>query len=169
MKVRMFFLTAGAVLSVILSSCMTAPRAPTEGIDSSPETADAAAPARISATDITGHWEGDWGSLYMKAQGTDVVGVYTYNDGRIIGTLDGDVFRGWWSEAPGRTPPDEAGVVEFRFIRQQGNILALDGRWKYGDDPEEEWSEDWDLQWTGPGIPADIEELFTLSEDFVEG
>jgi len=140
---------------LLLSSCTSAPKVPL-GVK-----ADA-----IIKDDIVGRWEGDWGTMYLKAVGNGVRGIYTYEDGRVIGTFANGKFKGWWSESPDREPPDSAGVVEFTFLRSEGGGISLDGRWKYGDDPAEEWNEDWDLDWSGGDIPADIDADFVKDEDF---
>jgi len=104
---------------LILVSCVTAGKPATTGAGT--------AQRAIVKEDIVGHWEGDWGTMYLKNMGGKVRGVYTYDDGRVIGTFADGVFTGWWSEAPSRTPPSDAGAVEFTFIRREGS-LALDGR-----------------------------------------
>ena len=151
MKKGMLSVLGITALALVLGSCVTAPK------------------AGIGKEDIIGHWEGDWGSMYLKVVGDKVRGVYTHDDGRVIGTFANGVFKGWWSEAPSREAPSDAGAVEFRFLREEGKALALDGRWKYGNDPAEEWSEDWDLEWSDKAIPQDVEALFSIDEDFPEG
>jgi len=139
------------ILALLLGSCATTPK------------------AAIVKEGIVGHWEGDCGSMYLKVVGGKIRGVYTHDEGRVIGTFANSAFKGWWSEAPSREAPSDAGAVEFRFVHEEGKALALDGRWKYGNDPAEEWSEDWDLQWTDKDIPADVDALFSNDEDFPEG
>jgi len=57
------------ILALLLGSCATTPK------------------AAIVKEGIVGHWEGDWGSMYLKVVGDKVRGVYTHDEGRVIGNL----------------------------------------------------------------------------------
>jgi hypothetical protein len=155
---RSAFLVSPVVVILVLGSCASAP---------APQAASSASKGTIEKTDIVGHWTGDWGDMYLKVVGSKVRGVYTHDDGRVIGIFANGEFKGWWSELPSREPPEDAGAAEFKFDRT-GDALALDGRWKYGSDPSEDWGEDWDLTWVGAGIPPEIDALFSIDSDFPE-
>jgi hypothetical protein len=115
-------------------------------------------------TELEGHWFGDYGHLYMRIEGRQVRVVYDWNDGRIIGRIDGDVIRGWWTQAPSRKA--SAGVAEFRIVRRSGKLL-LDGRWGHGN--EEPTLENWDLEKIDDVIPPEIERKFADASSFIRG
>jgi hypothetical protein len=96
-----------------------------------PQSPAASTPA---AGDLAGHWRGAevFGpNAYIQIDGTTIRMVYDHDDGRIVATLVGTRATGWWSEAPTRTAPDDAGDVEFTVDRAAGAI-AIHGRWRYG-------------------------------------
>ena len=153
-------ISMSVAVALLLGSCAAAPTPKTQVAQ--PEIAP-----QIVKEDIVGHWEGDWGSMYLKVVGGNLRGVYTHDDGRVTGTFANGVFKGWWSEVPSREAPDDAGAVEFTLSRRDG-ALSLDGRWKYGNDAAEEWYDDWDLGWDSDSIPAEIDPLFAIDADFAE-
>src|SRR4051812_43009892 len=65
------------------------------------------------ATALPGYWVGDWGEILFRidADGT-VVGAYNYDEGIVIGHLEGAVMTGWWCEVPSREPDIDAGSVQ---------------------------------------------------------
>jgi hypothetical protein len=91
-------------------------------------------------TDWAGAWETEWGTMTLTQNGSAVTGTYTHDDGRIAGTVSGDTFTGTWNEAPTRSPPADAGDVEFT-IAPDGRSFA--GRWRYGS------SGAWNTNWGG--------------------
>ena len=87
----------------------------------------------------TGKWESaEWGTMDLTQTGNSVTGIYSWDEGRIDGTVDGNVLRGIWSEAPSYTPPDDAGDFEFT-LSSDGNSFT--GNWRYGSSGE--WEGDW--------------------------
>lgn len=113
--------------------------------DAEPSTTDVrseAIPVELDVSEIVGYWSGDFGDMVLVADGDEVRGAYTHDEGTVLGTFDGTTFRGWWCEVPSRLPDDDAGYVEFVFLRLDGELL-LDGWWTYGSDGDVD--EDWDL------------------------
>lgn len=101
----------------------------------------------LSLSDVLGYYEatflsgGDWGAMILRQYGSEVVGVYQYNKGTVVGEItDEGVFVGWWSQLPTRAGFD-AGEVEFRWSRSSSGI-AFDGRWRWGTSGS--WYENWD-------------------------
>jgi hypothetical protein len=107
---------------------------------------------------FAGHWTStEWGEHYIVVEGTTMKIIYTHDDGRVVGTLSGSAFTGWWTETPSREGPRDAGEVEFT-IRRDGDTRTVDGIWKYGDTGTVR--ENWDLTWVGDEIPADVTTKF---------
>ncbi|MBR0599867.1 S-layer homology domain-containing protein [Sinanaerobacter chloroacetimidivorans] len=76
-----------------------------------------------------GEWETNWGNMTITQTGSKVTGTYTYDEGRINGTVSGNVLTGTWSEAPSYAPPGDAGEVEF-VMSEDGKSFT--GKWRYG-------------------------------------
>ncbi len=70
--------------------------------------------------------------MALHVEGDQVLGAYTYQEGRITGTFSDGTFVGRWTEIPTRAGPSDAGPVEFTFVKTAGG-LTLDGRWGYDD------------------------------------
>ena len=119
----------------------------------------------IRVGELEGLWTGDWGTMALRVEGEQVLGAYTHDDGRIVGTFDDGVFIGRWSEVPSRAEPNDAGDVEFRFTKTSAG-LTLDGRWRYGS--EGEFREDWDLVLSDEEIPEELVAAFEDESTFVE-
>jgi len=85
-----------------------------------------------------GLWHTNWGKMTLIQTGTKVSGTYTYDSGRIEGTISGNVLKGTWSESPSYSPPDDAGEVEF-VMSEDG--MTFTGKWRYGS--EGDWGK-WD-------------------------
>jgi hypothetical protein len=98
--------------------------------------------AGLSVAEVVGFYSGDWGDMVLKEVNGEIWGAYTHDDGTIVGTFTNGVLVGWWSEIESRLPSRDAGEVEFRFVRRDGEVF-IDGRWKYGVD--DTWREDWDI------------------------
>ena len=89
----------------------------------------------------TGVWESSqWGTMELLQNGNTVTGTYSWDEGKIEGTVSGTTLRGTWSESPSYAPPDDAGDFEFT-LSADGNSFS--GQWRYGSDGE------WDGDWTG--------------------
>ncbi|NPV06940.1 MAG: hypothetical protein HPY83_03120 [Anaerolineae bacterium] len=77
----------------------------------------------------SGTWDTTYGTMVLAQAGDHVTGTYTYNGGRIDGTVTGTLLSGTWSEAPDYLPPDSAGDIEFTMAADCG---SFSGRWRYG-------------------------------------
>jgi hypothetical protein len=122
---------------------------------------------REEATDpgFAGHWtSAQWGEHYILIENSTMKVIYTHDDGRVIGTLNGTTFTGWWTESPSRRPSADAGDVTFT-LTGTGDERAIDGTWRYGRDGN--LRENWDLVWVDAQIPPDIEAKFHDSAMFI--
>ena len=90
---------------------------------------------------LSGKWKTSSGILTFTQAGNDVTGSYTHDNGKIEGTLEGNILRGRWSESPSYKPPKDAGDLEFIFSEDGRNFT---GKWRYGFDKQT-----WDGNWTG--------------------
>ncbi|MBI1947532.1 MAG: hypothetical protein HYS27_17710 [Deltaproteobacteria bacterium] len=108
----------------------------------------------VAVEDIAGYWSGDWGDMILQRDGDDVVGAYSHDEGILAGTFANEAFTGWWCEVPSRQANDDAGDVEFTFA-YNGDVLELDGRWRYG--AEGDLREDWDVTRQGGAGPAELQ------------
>lgn len=81
---------------------------------------------------IGGEYETEWGSLSLVQNGNSVTGKYSYDEGRLEGTLTGMTLSGKWFETPSFEPPDDAGLFEFVF---SDDLKSFTGMWKYGFEP----------------------------------
>ena len=107
---------------------------------------------------FAGHWtSSQWGEHYIQVDGSTMKVVYTHDDGRVVGRIDGTTFTGWWTEAPSREPRADAGDVEFTF-KWVGERPTIDGTWRYGS--EGAMRDNWDLTWVGSDIPAEVAAKF---------
>jgi len=87
------------------------------------------------ACDFTGVWDTDFGDLTLTQNGNKLKGNYSYQGGRVDGTIIAvNTATGTWSEAPTYQPPHDAG--DFIFTIQPG-CKTIKGQWRYG-------SCDWD-------------------------
>jgi len=97
----------------------------------------------IPASTLTGTYRGDWGTMHLQVDGAEVRGAYDHGNGQLVGRVDGEVVRGTWcQDRAGSSEP--SGSVEFRFSRDAGGVVRIDGRWTYTSAPDE-WHDDWDL------------------------
>jgi hypothetical protein len=48
--------------------------------------------------DVSGNYTSNWGQVSLRQIGTKVVGTYVYQEGRLEGTLDGNMLRYTWRE-----------------------------------------------------------------------
>lgn len=90
---------------------------------------------------FTGGWDTNWGEMFLVQNGSNVTGTYTYDDGRINGTVSGLTMSGMWSENADENayePPDNAGDAIFNLST---DCKSIDGLWRYGS--EGEYSGDW--------------------------
>lgn len=119
----------------------------------------------VTANELVGHWSGgDYGDTYIQRNGTSLRIVYTKNDGRVVGTFNGDAFVGWWTETPTRRPTDDAGDVQFTFVRSGGKLTAQ-GKWRNGTTGD--FETDWNLIKIDNVIPPAIRTIFAGQSGFL--
>jgi hypothetical protein len=135
--------------------------------DPGPSTAAPATPVGppITADELVGHWSGgDYGNTYIQRSGTSLRMVYQTNDGRVLGTLNGATFVGWWTETPTRRPADDAGDVQFTFSRSGGKLTAQ-GEWRNGTTGD--FDTDWAMVKVDNVIPPAIRTIFAGQSGFL--
>jgi len=114
---------------------------------------------------FAGHWTSNqWGEHYIVVEGTTMKVIYEHDDGRVVGTLNGTTFTGWWTEVPSRKPTADAGAVEFTLIGA-GDQRTINGKWRYGANGN--LRENWDLTWVDGNVPADIAAKFADAGQFL--
>ena len=82
--------------------------------------------------------------MQFTQSGNQVTATYTYDDGRITGTVSGNTLTGTWSESPSYQPPDDAGDIVLTMAAD-GNSFT--GNWRYGTS-----TGTWDGTWTATRI-----------------
>jgi hypothetical protein len=95
--------------------------------------------------------------MHLFQSGSGVTGSYTWDDGKLEGSLSGSTFAGRWAEAPSYSEPRDAGEVEFIFSE---DCTSFSGKWRYGS--EGAWREDWS------GTKLEEEEEFDRIEKIFE-
>jgi hypothetical protein len=125
---------------------------------------DASGDAPLAPGEVVGYYSGQWGNMVLRLVGDEIWGAYTHDQGTIVGRYVDGVLVGWWSEVPSRLPTADAGDVEFRFTRV-GNVVRMDGRWRYG--TEQAWREDWDIDQVNAAPPADLLQRFDTPAVFI--
>lgn len=83
-----------------------------------------------------GKWDSNWGEMVINQNGALITGTYTHDEGRINGTVSGNVFTGTWSESPSYSPPNDAGDME---LTMSADGKSFTGKWRYGS--EGSWGE----------------------------
>lgn len=107
--------------------------------------------AQEDAPDIQGSWrDQDGHDVWIVRRGGRYLGAYDWQAGTMILVHRDGAFHGWWTQAPRREAPGQAGEVVLRPDRR-GESPFLDGRWRYGE--QAEWREDWDFTWVTREIP----------------
>lgn len=91
----------------------------------------------------TGTWDTAFGRMRLSQSGSSVSGDYDVDQGRISGTVSGQMLRGTWTEAPSRQPPADAGEVE---LTMGADCQSFSGQWRYGS------SEAWRTGWFGQRV-----------------
>jgi hypothetical protein len=88
----------------------------------------------------SGSWDSEWGTMQFTQSGNQVTATYTYNDGRITGTVSGNTLTGTWSQSPSYQPPKDAGDVVLTMAADRNSFA---GNWRYGTN-----TGTWDGTWT---------------------
>jgi hypothetical protein len=91
----------------------------------------------------TGTWDTEFGPLRLSQSGETVSGDYDWDQGRLSGTVSGNVLRGTWNEVPTRQPPTDAGEVA---LTMRADCQSFTGQWRYGS------SEAWRTGWFGQRV-----------------
>jgi hypothetical protein len=94
---------------------------------------------------FTGIWDTKWGLLMLKQIGNEVTGSYTFRQGKISGTVKGNILIGEWSQAPTYSPPN-AGEIKF-VLAQDGQSYI--GNWRNG------YMGNWKNDWSGKLVARD--------------
>jgi hypothetical protein len=126
---------------------------------------DSQAPGKTADPGFAGHWTStQWGEHYILVENSVIKIIYTHDDGRVVGTLDGTTFTGWWTEVPSRQPTKDAGDVTFT-LTGSGTQRTIDGTWRYG--AEGNLRENWDLTWVDDKIPPEVAAKFNDASAFL--
>ena len=80
---------------------------------------------------ISGDWNTNEGKVTFNQIGNKVTGTYKFGDGKIEGTINGNILEGYWSEAPTYECPNDKGKLIFEFD-SSGN--TFEGKWSYCED-----------------------------------
>ena len=116
------------------------PSVPSIDNTTSGKAADQANASPVSECSFDGRWDSDWGRMEFHQKGSSVKGAYTYDAGRIAGTVNGKVLTGTWAEAPTyRTDNSDGGDATFTL---SADCKSFSGRWRYG-----RKKESWDGRW----------------------
>ena len=97
-------------------------------------------PAHLANCVYAGSWSTDWGAMQLAQAGTAVTGNYTWDSGKVAGTLVNGVFVGKWSESPSYSEPGDAGDMVFYFT---DDCNSFTGNWNYGVHTSGAWSGGW--------------------------
>jgi L-amino acid dehydrogenase len=81
----------------------------------------------------TGTWDTDFGEMTLTESGGAVSGTYVPEEGRIVGTIEGETLRGTWSEQPTYQPSLDAGTFAFTM---DSTCQSFSGSWRYGCAPD---------------------------------
>ncbi len=94
-----------------------------------------------STTFPAGKWQTTFGTMVLQVQNGHIRGVYTHDNGRITGTLNGRRLVCRWFEAPSYRPTHDAGECYFDFSK---NGKTFTGKWRYSFGTGK-----WDGEWSG--------------------
>lgn len=95
-------------------------------------------PVPAGTADFTGTWKTSWGDMTLWQSGNAVTGEYTHDNGKIEGTVSGNVLTGKWSEAPTYQPARDAGDFVFTISNDRNSFT---GKWRF--DSNGDWMGDW--------------------------
>jgi hypothetical protein len=121
---------------------------------------------------------GAWGALVLRCYEKDrshtprpcrpgdrrMRGVFRYYNGTLTGEVVGDVFRGWWAEAPSYRG-DDAGALKLRLMETSGGPL-ITGCYGSGYGPLN--TPGWDMRRIGGGTPPDLAQRLHSPRTFIE-
>ena len=139
---------------------------PAQPVAAVPSPTAAPPPTQAPATaDLSGVWmSAQWGEMNLGQIGIEVTGTYTWDEGKLVGTVSGDRFDFQWSEAPSYAAPGDAGDG-YLIVTVDGKSMS--GEWRYGYDGE--WSGTWtaDRSATVAALPEPVGSagIFIEAED----
>ena len=113
----------------------------TEGDGNESGTRIGGSTAATPAVDWTGSWSTNFGAMSLVQNGNTVIGTYVYMQGLVVGTVDGNVLRGTFTESPYALA--DTGDLELT-LSADGH--SFNGRWRYSTFPSGAWST---VPWTG--------------------
>lgn len=113
---RVTVLTVCLLFAMLLAAALPSPGGP----------ALAQSPGPCGWTGVWLPFEGEW---RLAQNGTSVSGSYLDGKGLVSGTVDGDVLRGEWKEAPTYSPPFEAGHFT---VTMSADCSGFNGTWGLG-------------------------------------
>lgn len=121
----------------------------------------------LLARQLAGHWRKTGFTFadqhYFRVRGASFEAAYDWDDGRMVGTIEGNRVRGWWTETPSRQPPADAGKAEFRLVKTRRGIELI-GTWGYGDEAP---SRPWTLIREDAEVPTVLRGAFDEKDSFV--
>lgn len=81
---------------------------------------------------VAGSYDTDFKEMTLSQNGTSVNGSYKHDNGRIEGTLNGNVLTGWWYQSSSK------GRLVFVF---NSDFSAFSGKWSYDNaEPSSAWN-----------------------------
>lgn len=86
-----------------------------------------------AACDPTGVYADSFGTTYLRGAGGAVAGNYTWQNGKLAGTMDGLVLTGTWSEEPTYAGPRDAGSFTWTF---SADCSSFGGTYSYAGAPD---------------------------------
>ncbi len=86
----------------------------------------------------SGVWETNFHQMVLRQSGDTVTGNYSWDNGKILAKVSGNMLKGTWSESPSYMAPNDAGDFEFTLAQ---DCKSFSGNWRYG--YEGEWSGGW--------------------------
>ena len=87
-----------------------------------------------SSADFSGTWDSNWGEMVFEQTGGNVTGTYATSNGKIFGTIQGNVLEGYWTQSTAgqRCTTEKQGRYHWGRIRfvldKSGNFT---GSWGY--------------------------------------
>jgi len=96
-----------------------------------------------SSFDLAGTWTTSEGVLSVEVDGSNVRGSYDVDEGRIEGTLDGNVLSGYWGEAGSarKCDTERLGTYYWGRIEWTFGDGTFTGKWSYcEDEPSGSWT-----------------------------
>jgi hypothetical protein len=88
----------------------------------------------VSTASFAGEWSSTYGTLSMMQEGNHVTGTYTHADGKLEGTVTGNVLRFQWTQNNGK------GAGYF-VLSDDGK--KFEGYWSYTDNPDDKSGGGW--------------------------